>query len=388
LLLHGPSWANASAGNALAAGRFRESACGDYYHTGGSVGTGAGPAVVAAGLLDSRPVTEKTGDDRPVRWGLIGCGDIAARRVAAALRDSPHSAFVAVARRRAVLSESFAREHGARRAHADWLDLVRDDEVDAVYVATPVHLHAEQAIAAADAGKHVLCEKPMALTVEECQRMIAAAERNRVRLGVAYYRHHYPVVARLRELLASAEIGRPVLCRVDVFEPFNPAAGGERSWLLDRAQAGGGPMMDFGCHRIEVLLDLFGPLQEASGFLANVRYRDRDVEDTCVAHLGFRGGAQAILAVTHAAGERRDTFDVYGSAGSVQVPALNDGILRIVGGPSTREERHPPHPNLHQPLVEDFVAAVREGRRPAVDGGVGLEVSRVLAAIYARRPDA
>jgi predicted dehydrogenase len=319
-----------------------------------------------------------------VRWGLIGCGDIAARRVAAALREAPHSALVAVSRRRAELAEEFARRHGARRAHADWRDLVRDAEVDAVYVATPVRVHAEQAIAAAEAGKHVLCEKPMALDVAECERMIAAARGNGVRLGVAYYRHHYPIVARLKALLASGEIGRPVLCQVDVFEPFDAAPGAARSWLLDQAEAGGGPMMDFGCHRLEVLLDLFGPVQEARGFPVNVRFQDRGVEDTCVARLRFARGPEAVLTVTHAAAERRDTFAIYGSEGSAHVGVLNDGVVRIVTGAGTREERHPPHPNLHQPLVEDFLAAVREGRDPAVSGAVGRDVSRVLEAVYAR----
>ena len=317
-----------------------------------------------------------------VGWGLIGCGDIAARRVASALRESAGGTLAAVARARAPLAAAFAQEHGARRWHADWRDLLRDPDVTAVYVATPVRLHAEQAIAAAEAGKHVLCEKPMALDVAQCERMIAAARAHGVRLGVAYYRHHYPVVARLRALLAAGEIGQPVLAQVEVFEPFDATAGQPRSWLLSRAEAGGGPMMDFGCHRIEVLLDLLGPLAEARGFPANVRFHERDVEDTCVARLAFRSGAQAVLVVTHAAAERRDTLALYGTEGSAHVPVLNDGVLRVVTRAGTREERHPPHPNLHQPLVEDFVAAVRERREPAVSGTVGLEVSRVLAAVY------
>jgi predicted dehydrogenase len=323
-----------------------------------------------------------SGPNEAIRWGLIGCGDIAAKRVAAALRDSPGSTLVAVARARAELAAEFARQHGARRWHADWRDVLRDDELSAVYLATPVRLHAEQAVAAAEAGKHVLCEKPMAMDVAECERMIAAARSHGVRLGVAYYRHHYPLVARLRALLASGEIGQPVLVQVDVFEPFDATAGQPRSWLLNKKEAGGGPMMDFGCHRIEVLLDLFGPVKEVHGFPTNVHFRDRDVEDTCVARMGFRSGAEAVLTVTHAAAERRDTLAVYGSEGSAHVPVLNEGLLRIVTTGGSREERHPPHSNLHQPLVEDFVAAVRERRDPMVTGGVGLEVMRVLAAIY------
>ena len=103
---------------------------------------------------------------------------------------------MAVSRANADLVEAFAREAGARRWHADWRDLVRDPAIDAVYVATPVHLHAEQTIAAAAAGKHVLCEKPMAMDASECDRMIAACRAAGVRLGVAYYRHFYPAVIR------------------------------------------------------------------------------------------------------------------------------------------------------------------------------------------------
>jgi predicted dehydrogenase len=312
----------------------------------------------------------------------VGCGDIAAKRVAAALRDSPHSALVAVASRQAAKAEEFATQHGARRAHPDWRDLVLDKEIDAVYLATPVVLHLEQAIAAAEAGKHVLCEKPMALDVKSCERMVAAARQHGVRLGVAYYRHHYPVVARLRELLASGEIGQPVLATAQVFEPFDAKPGEPRAWLLRRAESGGGPMADFGCHRLEVLLDLLGPAREVRGFTSNVRFREREVEDTCVAHLQFVSGAQGLVSVSHAAQERRDSFEIIGTAGSASVAVLNEGRLRITTAKGVREESHPPHANLHQPLVEDFVGAVRADRAPAVTGEAGLEVTRVLDAIY------
>ena len=124
-----------------------------------------------------------------IKFGLIGCGDIAQKRVAPALRDSPICELVAVSRARSQLAESFAREFGARRWCTDWRELLQDDDISAVYVATPVHLHAEQTIAAIEAGKHVLCEKPMALTVAECNRMIATRDHHNMKLGIAYYRH-------------------------------------------------------------------------------------------------------------------------------------------------------------------------------------------------------
>ncbi len=119
-------------------------------------------------------------------WGLIGAGDIVRKRVAAALRDSPGSELIAVCRARGDLAESFAASVGALRGYRQWNDLLTDPEVAAVYIATPVHLHAAQTIAAAEAGKHVLCEKPMALTAAECGPMIAACRANRrtARCGV------------------------------------------------------------------------------------------------------------------------------------------------------------------------------------------------------------
>ena len=317
-----------------------------------------------------------------VGWGLVGCGDIAAKRVASALQHAPGSALVTVARARAGLAAEFAERHGARRWHADWREVLKDVEVDAVYLATPVRLHAEQAVAAAEAGKHVLCEKPMALDVASGERMLAAARAHGVRLGVAYYRHHYPVIARLRALLASGEIGEPVLAHMQAFELFEPGPDDPRAWLLRRSESGGGPMADFGCHRIEVLLDLLGPVAEVHGFPDSVRYKEREVEDTSVAHLRLRSGAVAVLAVTHAALEPRDTLEIFGTRGSAHVGVLNQGGLRVVTAAGTREEHHAPHPNLHQPLVEDFVTAVRESREPAVTGETGLEVARVMSRIY------
>jgi len=186
-----------------------------------------------------------------VRWGLIGCGDIARRRVAPALRALPNCELLAVSRARAEHAESFAREFGAGRWYADWRLLLADADVEAVYIATPVHLHAQQTVAAAEAGKHVLCEKPMAMSVAECDRMIAACAANDVQLGVAYYRRFYPVVERIRVLLLMGEIGRPIVAQVNAFERFDPEPTHPRRWLIEKRLSGGGAMFDLGRHQLE-----------------------------------------------------------------------------------------------------------------------------------------
>lgn len=314
-------------------------------------------------------------------WGLIGCGDIAQKRVAPAFRDLASCELVAVNRAQSDLAAAFAKQFGAKRWYLDWRKLLRDEEVDAVYIATPVHLHAEIAIAAAEAGKHVLCEKPMAMNVSECDRMIEACRAHKVKLGVAYYRHFYPVVDRIKEILKSGEIGAPVLAQISAFERFEPAANDPRSWLLQKDLAGGGPMFDFGCHRIELLTNVFGPVTEVKAMTANVIF-DREVEDTATALFRFKSGAGAVLSVSHATAEPKDSFRIFGSLGSIRVSVLNQGKMRVTGNLGERYEAHPPRANLHEPMIEDFVKAVLTDRVPGVSGETGRGVAVIEAEIY------
>jgi predicted dehydrogenase len=320
-----------------------------------------------------------------LRWGLIGAGDIVRKRVGEALRGGRGCELVAVSRGRADLVEASAREVGARRWYAGWRDLLTDDEIDAVYVATPVHLHAEQTVAAAVAGKHVLCEKPMAMNAGECDRMIAACRANRVKLGVAYYRHFYPVITRVKDVMASGEIGQPVFAQMSAFEWFDPGPDHPRRWLLNPAVAGGGPMIDFGCHRLEVLLHLFGPVDRTAAVTANVVFK-RDVEDTAAVLLHFIKGPCASLAVTHGVRDKQDTLTVFGTRGSIRAADLNSGTLVVAAGGTERTESHPPADNVHRPLIDDFVGAVAEDREPSADGALGRAVSAIVDDIYADPP--
>ncbi|MBN2410801.1 Gfo/Idh/MocA family oxidoreductase [candidate division KSB1 bacterium] len=314
-------------------------------------------------------------------WGLIGCGDIAQKRVAPALRNLDNCDLIGVARKNDSLAEFFAKQFGAKKWYNKWQDLLADDEIDAVYVATPVNLHMEITIAAAEAGKHVLCEKPMALNAKQCDKMIRACTANHVKLGVAYYRHFYPVINRIKEIIAQKKIGTVVLSQINAFEKFQIKAGEPRYWLLLKEQAGGGPMMDVGCHRIEVFLNLFGPIRKTTGFNHNVIY-DREVEDTAAAFFEFESGATAILNVTHAAFESQDTLDIFGTDGSIHVRILNHGDITVRTAAGEEKEALPPHPNLHQPLIESFSDSVLNNTPVIVDGNTGKNVTIIEDFIY------
>ena len=316
-----------------------------------------------------------------LRWGLIGAGDIVQRRVVPALVELANCELVGVARNRAELAESFATEFGITKAFGDWREMLEDDDIDAVYIATPVFLHGEQTIAAAQAGKHVLCEKPMAMNANECDAMINACRANNVKLGIAYYRRFYPVLERVRQAIASGEIGKPVFAQINSFEYLDLAPNDARGWFLEKEKSGGGPMMDFGCHRIEVLTDLFGKITRSESIIANVHF-EREVEDTAAVLFQFESGTCGSVVVTHAAIEAQDTLDVFGTKGSIHIPVLNKAAIEFKTSGRTRNESHPPDANFHLPLIRDFTEAVLLGHEPRVGGECGKMIAEAEDDIY------
>lgn len=321
---------------------------------------------------------------KTLKWGLIGAGDIARKRIAPALRDLENCVPFSVSRSRADLAESFAKEFGIPKWFADWRDLLCDEEIDAVYIATPVFLHKEQTIFAAEHGKHILCEKPLSLSVAECDEMIAACKANEVKLGVAYYRNFYPLINRIKEIINSGEIGNPVFAQINAFEFFDPAEDNPRRWLIEKEKSGGGPMMDFGCHRLEVFHNLFGKVKNLKSIVTNSNF-GREVEDTAMAVFQFENGVCANLNVTHAALEPQDTLDIFCTKGSIHIPFLNKDELRIKTEKGERIESHPPHSNIHQPLIAEFTEAVLQNRNPKLDGETGRYIAELEERIYGEK---
>ena len=214
--------------------------------------------------------------------------------------------------------------------------------------------------------------------------MIAACEKNNLKLGVAYYRRFYPAVIRAKEIITSGEIGQVSVAQMNAFEYFDPPGEHSRGWLLDPAKSGGGPMMDFGCHRLEVLTNLFGPVEYIKGLVSN-RVFKRKVEDTASALMHFKSGCCSTLTVTHAVIEPQDTLDIYGTKGSIHIPVLNNGKVIIRVGKRSHTESHPPAVNIHQPLINDFTNAVLSDRAPAADGNTGRQISLLMEMIYDRQ---
>ena len=317
-----------------------------------------------------------------VRWGIIGAGDVAEHKGGPALYNVAHSRLVAVMSRRADRAEDFARRHNAQRFYTDVDALLADDEVNAVYVATPPSVHAELTERAAHAGKHVLCEKPMAMTVDECRRMIAVCRDQGVQLMIAYYRRFFPVVIKMKELVQAGTIGRPVRARAAVADYYTPRADGERKWLIEKNTAGGGFLTDVATHRLDLLAFFLGPVREVVAFV-DTQHFDFDVDDASVIAMRFDDGAHATGTFNWNVGAPIDEFEVCGTKGRLFARNLGAGKLDVVAdGEATSYSL--PAPNItHLGLVAHFVECLRAGRPNTLPGEEGIQATRMTEAAYA-----
>ena len=288
-----------------------------------------------------------------LNWIVIGVGDITTRRVIPAILAVPRSRLLGIVTRDPAKAGPY--NTGAwPTLDAALADRRVQAEVQAVYVATPVFLHAPQTIQSLEAGKHVLCEKPMAMNEAEARSMVQAAERSGKTFGVAYYRRCYPKVQRAKELLEAGAVGQPVLAELTCHSWFD--GQGSRSWLVDPSHAGGGPLFDIASHRIDVLNFLFGQPLRATGQLSNVVHRYA-VEDNSTVMIEYTGGVRGIVDVRWHSRVDRDECRIRGTDGEMELSPLNGPDLVYPGG----RENLPPHANLHYPMIENFVHAVLDG---------------------------
>jgi len=290
-----------------------------------------------------------------LNWIVIGIGDIATRRVIPAIQAEPRSRLYGLVTR----DPAKAAPYGVRV----WETLdqaLADPEVHAVYVGTPVFLHAPQTMDSLRAGKHVLCEKPMAMNEAEARNMLDVAYESGKTFGVAYYRRSYPKVQRAKQLLAGA-IGRPVLAELTSHGWFD--GKGNRSWLVDPAKAGGGPLFDVASHRIDVLNFLFGEPSGVTAQLSNVVHH-YPVEDNATVMIEYAGGVRGIVDVRWHSKVARDECRIRGTDGEMELSPLNGSDLVYPGA----RENLPPHANLHYPMLENFVNAV-EGKADLLASG-------------------
>ena len=304
---------------------------------------------------------------RMLDWLLIGVGDIATKRVLPAILAEPRSRLVGLVTR----SPAKALPYGVPAFH-ELEAALAGCSAAAVYVATPVFLHAPLTILALRAGRHVLCEKPMALTYADAVAMPQAARESGRVLGIAYYRRLYPKVARAQELIQAGAIGRPVLAEATAHDWFYPADG-HRAWLIDPALAGAGPLYDTASHRIDLMNYFFGQPARVSAHLSTLVHPIR-VEDNATVLIEYETGVRGVVDVRRHSRIPRDEFRIRGTDGEIDLTPLNGPALVHPGGSESIAEPK----NLHYPCIEDFVSAVLGGGAPRSTGDTALAAEWVI----------
>jgi len=328
--------------------------------------------------------------DKLLGWGIIGCGVIAPTH-ANAVQDSGTARLVACCDIVPEKAKSFAEKYGLR-AYTSLDDMLKDPEVEAVSVCTPSGIHAECCIAAAEAGKHILCEKPLDVTLRAIDAAIQAAQEHGVKLAGVFQRRTSPAAKKVREAVRTGKLGKLVLgdAYQKYFRSHEYYASGDwrATWELD----GGGALMNQGVHGIDLLLFLMGDIKRLSAYCRRL-VRNIAVEDTAVAIVEFVNGAVGVIEGTTSVTPGYDCkIEISGDDGTIilqgdriarwDIPGEEDQAEEDTGGPSTAADPTALTATGHTRHVQDLCQAVWENREPEIPGREARRAVEVIKAIY------
>jgi len=309
-----------------------------------------------------------------VRWGIVGAGGIAHRRTMAAINVGKDNEIHALMVRDMGRAKKLAEEHGVSVYYDSVDSILADSEIDAAYIATPVYLHHDHVIQAAEHGKHVLCEKPMAMNVDECRRMIDACNQNDVQLQICFLLRFHPDYHEIRRMIANSELGEIIEARA-AFLKWYPIEEG--LWRRDPERSGGGVLMDLGSHSIDLLSYLLGDVSRVTAF-TNSRTFGWKAEETATVLMQTKQGVHAIVDTSFAVPHCESFLEIYGTKGSALV---DGGKMKIYIDGDVREESRPAG-NLYTPLVEHFGRCMDDKEEPIAPGIAGLKNVQIISAAY------
>jgi len=333
-------------------------------------------------------------------FAIVGCGMIA-RFHARALAEVPGVRLVALVSRKVENAEKLAHELELRcDSYASLSPVLARGDVHVVIVTTPSGAHLEPAVAAAQAGKHVVVEKPLEITLERCDRIIDACARHRVKLCTIFPSRFSDANIALKAAVDAGRFGRLTLGETTCKWWRPQSYYDEGGWKGTKALDGGGALMNQAIHNVDLLSWMMGPVTQISGFTATLAHERIEVEDTAVACLRFANGALGVIqATTSVHPGLPKTIAVHGDRGSVVIE--QDDVLRWDFTPETPEDRAvkerfaqktgasggSSNPAAishvgHARQLADFVRALETGREPLVDGREGRKAVEIILAIY------
>ena len=314
--------------------------------------------------------------DTPIiRWGILGCGNVCEVKSGPGFQEADGSALTMVMRRTPLMAEDFATRHGVPNWTGDVDTLIEDEDVDAVYIATPPGTHCEYALKVCAAGKPCYVEKPMARNGAECDRMIKAFADAGVPLFVAYYRRALPRFLKAKELIDTGALGEIE----SVFYQYNMLAdpSQDHGWRVKAEESGGGLFMDLGSHTLDILDFLLGPLRNVKGEASN-HGGLYGVEDRVSMSFGLENGASGVAKWNFFANQYTDEVHIKGSKASLRIGTFgNEPVVLETSG--EEETFDLPNPRVIQlPLIQTIVDSLRSGSQCASTGETAARTSHVM----------
>ena len=312
-----------------------------------------------------------------IAWGLVSTADIADAAVAPAIRRSGDE-ISSVVSRDAGRAEAFAARHGIGHATTSYDELLARPDVDAVYIAGPNAQHAEQVLAAAAAGKHVLCEKPLATTPEDARRAVDACRDADVRLGVNFQGRHNDAVLAARDTVARGEIGDVVLVECEVAYPGGAPSG----WRADRDLAGLGTIHNLGVHAFDLIRFVCG-----AEFAQVTAMLDQEPPESVALVLArLDSGALVRVTAIEVASRQRATLAIQGTGGHIAganltPPSSDPARLAVLAGDAPETTVEAPTTDTFDRAIAEFGRAVAEGREPNASGLDGLRSAELAMAL-------
>lgn len=293
-----------------------------------------------------------------INWGIIGTGDVCEVKSGPAFYKVENSSLTAIMRRDEIKAADYAKRHGVKKYYTTVNELLEDKEINAIYVATPPHLHKELTIKALESGRPVYVEKPMALNYTECEEMLAAADRTGQKLFVAYYRRSLPYFEKVKDIIDKGLIGKPVAVNVKQFRaPFKSDFEAQsHTWRIKPEIAGGGYFYDLAPHTIDILDFLLGRISDVDGFTANLGGLYH-TEDTVTANFKFESGAlgTGIWSFVTESKSNIDSVEILGTKGKVQFAVFDFTPIQLTTHAGVEEFTLENPKHIQQPLIQTIV---------------------------------
>jgi predicted dehydrogenase len=301
-----------------------------------------------------------------IRWGILGCGDVCEVKSGPAFNKVPHSRLAAVMRRDKEKVTDFARRHNVAKYYTDADALINDEEINAIYVATPPDSHEDLAIRSMRAGKPVYIEKPVALNSQSCERIAEVSDALGVKACVAHYRRGLPIFRKVRSLLREGAIGKPGLIISTTLQAPGPRISSPGYWRIDPLISGGGLFFDLAPHQLDIFYWLFGEPKQVTGLSLNQRnlYAAPDLTTIEAVYEG-KLVLRALWAFNVAPGAEQENCEIFGEEGKITFSFFRASAIELVTAKGTEKITHEYPENIQQPMIGDVVRYFRgEGANP------------------------